>query len=736
MTPMLAMRLLGPLEPEASGRPVVLPTTKAAALLAWLALDGPAPRDRLANALWPDQDAASALRNLRRELARLRAAGEWLASDGKRLALNAAVDTDTQRFGAEMAAGRHDAALALWRGPPLDGLSLPHAPVFETALAGARTRLLRQRTAAFEASAAALEARGDGAAALRVIDTLLADDPLQKAHQRSAMRLHAAAGRRAAALSGYERFAALLANELGLAPMADTVALAAVLRTVDSPRAKAEPLAPQAAAAAAPWQAPSQLPFVGRDSKLAQLAAAWQPGLALVIEGPAGIGKTRLACEFAATRGAFAMAACRPGDAAQPYAAFTRALRRLAGQVLSPALADETWPLWVGEELAHVLPELGPAPQRIDSETARERFFEACAEAWTGLAAGNFDAVLVDDWHLADAPSQRLFDFIVRRRAAQRAAGSDGTEGPREILLLRPGALAAEHAGIDALARDGLVLRLHLAPLPAPAVASLASRMGGVGGSAGSALSSRWAEQLVHASGGNPFAMGETLRHWAALSLWPAPGGDGGSWAAAEAGAQAAADTADGLSAPLRQSLLARVAGLPDAARRLVQAAALATEPFTPALLAGACALSEVQALDAVDAAMAAHLLRERDGGFAFTHDLVQAAIVGAIGDDRRRLVHRRLALGAQALRGTVAVPPAEIARHWELGGEPQRAVEPRLAAAEAALAVFSEELAAQHWARALADGATLAQQVGIAAQRGSMARPGGRAGAAGPLAA
>lgn len=728
MRPMLVLRLLGPLALEASGRPVTLPTTKAAALLAWLALDGPAPRDRLAAALWPDQDVASALRNLRRELARLRAAGEWVSSDGKHLALNKAVVTDTQRFAFELAAARHDAALALWRGPPLDGLLLPNAPVFDMALANARTRLLRQRTAALEASAAALEARGDGAAALRVIETLLADDPLQEAHQRSAMRLHAAAGRRAAALSGFDRFAALLAAELGLTPMAETVALASALRGVDAggPAAPA-PRAPQAAPGAASWQAPSLLPFVGRDTELAQLASAWQSGLAVVVEGPAGIGKTRLALEFAGARGAFALAACRPGDASQPYAVYTRALRRLAGQVLSPALADDTWPPWVREELAHVLPELGPAPQRIDSEAARVRFFEACAEAWTLLAAGNFDTVLVDDFHLADASSQRLFDFIVRRRAAKRSAGEGGPEGPCEVFLLRSGMRAADQAAdlavLAALAHDRMVLRLRLGALAAPAVASLAAQISGAGGGMGSAQPLRWAEQLVQASGGNPFAIGETLRHWAALSLWPDPGGHRSTWAAAGAGAEPATDTVDGLPAPLRQALLARVAGLPDAARRLVQAAALATEPFTPALLAGACALSEVQALDAVDAAMAAHLLRERDGGFAFTHDLVQATIVGAIGDDRRRLVHRRLALGAQALHGTLAVPPAEVARHWELGGEPQRAVLPRLAAAEAALAVFSEDVAEQHWALALADGATLAQQVGIAAQRGAMAR-------------
>ena len=722
---MLALRLLGPLVLNKSGTALTLPTTKAAAVVAWLALDGPAPRSRIAAALWPGQDAAGARRNLRRELARLReaGAGELLVSDGERLLLHADVHLDVQLFGADIAALRHDAALALWRGPVADGLSLPDAPVFEDVLAGARTRLLRQRMAALEASAAACEARGEGAAALRAIETLLAEDPLQEAHQRTAMRLHAAAGRRAAALAGYDRFAALLAGELGLTPMADTVALVRTLRQVDAPPVTPAPMAPRApapatAAQAVAWQGPALLPFVGREDELAQLGTAWRDGLALVIEGPAGIGKTRLASEFAGARGAFALAACRPGDAAQPYAAFTRALRRLAGQALSQTLQGDDWPRWVRDELAHVLPELGQAPNRIDSEAARQRFFEACAEAWSLLAAGSFDAVIVDDWHLADAPSRALFDHIVRQRSARRGGGVEGEgEGPRAILLLRPGLLPADRAPIDALVHDGVARHLVLSPLLHAAMEQLAAQLGGT-----ASPPPRLVARLASASGGNPFAIGETLRHWAALSLWTV--GAEGRWAPGDDGPLGAtADADDAVSDAVRQAVLARVAGLPDAARRVLEAAALATEPFAPALLAGACALTEVQALDAVDAAMAAHLLRERDGGFAFTHDLVQAALEGALGAERARLVHRRLALGAEALRGGAAVPPAEIARHWELGGQPERAVGLRLAASEAAWALFSEDAAEHHWTMALADGATPAQQVRIAARRGAMAR-------------
>ena len=84
-----------------------------------------------------------------------------------------------------------------------------------------------------------------------------------------------------------------------------------------------------------------------------------------------------------------------------------------------------------------------------------------------------------------------------------------------------------------------------------------------------------------------------------------------------------------------------------------------------------------------------AQLLRESGDGFAFMHDLVRSAIVDGIGADRQRLLHRQLALAAEQLRAHTprdrAPSSASIAEHWELGGEPARAVPHRLAAAKAA---------------------------------------------------
>ena len=106
------------------------------------------------------------------------------------------------------------------------------------------------------------------------------------------MRLLAALGRREAALAQFERCKRMLKDELGLAPMAETEALAAALRGA--------PVSLPAADAVRTRLLPELLPFVGRETEVAALEAAWGAGRTLLIEGEAGVGKSRLALDFCA----------------------------------------------------------------------------------------------------------------------------------------------------------------------------------------------------------------------------------------------------------------------------------------------------------------------------------------------------------------------------------------------------------------------------------------------------
>lgn len=691
---MLALTILGPVGLARDGRAVALNVKKPLALLLLLARHpAPLPRARVVAWLWPALDEPMGRRNLRRELARLREAGvgDAVQVEGDTLALSLGLTCDAQSFAAALAAGRHEDALALWRGPAADGFALGDADAFDDWLARERTQLEEERRRAMRASAAAREAAGDTAGALARINRLLADDPLQEQHHRDAMRLLAASGRREAALAQYERCRALLNGELGLAPMPETEALAHALRAAATARGPALP-----AVAAAPRVAPRRpplpeaLPFVGRSDEAARLERAWSGGRPIVIEGEAGVGKSRLAIDFASAHGPYALARCRPGDAELPYASFTRALHALAG----PQLAQ--LPAWVGRELARLLPELGPSPAPIQSDEERARFFEACATAWQALAADDVDAVVLDDWHLADAASRGLLGFIATRRAEAPMPGV------RLVLVLRPELDAAAGEALRTLATSTGALRLRLAPLPGDAVVEL------VRGLSGANEPLRFAARLLRATGGNPFFLAETLRHLVELGLLSCDAS--GGW---QTPFDAATEDYRELPMPasVHDAVLARVQRLPAASQRLLDAAALADEPFAPALLAPACALSELEAVLAIEGALAANLLHEHPaGGYTFAHDLVQQAVSASLGDARRRLVHRRLALGAEAS----AAPAATIAAHHEASGDAARAIPHRIDAGDHAERLHALPQAVQQWLKALSHGPAPALAVDV----------------------
>lgn len=696
---MYAVDWLGPFALRKGGAALPLSIRKAQALLVLLARDGAQPRERIVALLWPALDESTARRNLRRELARLRDAGaaELIHADGDRLALGAAVEVTARRFQAAVDEGEPESALALWRGVPADGLQLDDAEPWQDWLAHERRHLEALRAQALALSAAQHEAVGAWAPALERVRGLLAADPLQERHHVHAMRLLDRLGQREAALAQYEACVRVLADELGLQPMAATRELAAALRGAAA--APTAPAAPPAATRPSPPASgrdppgrvhlPDQLPFAGREADVAWLEAGWARGAPLLIEGAAGIGKTRLARDVCAAHGAHAWVRCLPGDREVPYASFVRALRLLGGPDISALAA--TLPPWAAAELARVLPELGPAPAPLASAEERSRFFEACARAWSAVADGEFDALLLDDLHDADESSLALFTWLMQR--------GPGAAALRWLLLTRPGPQVPRLA---ALVGSSAAAHRVLEPLDAPAVLALLSRLSGV------ESPRRFAARIEQGTGGNPYFIAETLRHLAESGALQQDAQ--GRWhTALDESPQAYAELP--LPASVRDAVLARVGHLGDAGRRVLEAASLTQEPFGPHLLAAACALSEIEASDALERALQAALVREHaSGGYAFAHDLAHQALADALGAQRRRLVHRRLALAAEATQAGAAL----VAMHFEQAGDPRRAQPWRMAAGDEAAALFATDQALAHWQAALQLGGAAETQLDL----------------------
>jgi DNA-binding SARP family transcriptional activator/tetratricopeptide (TPR) repeat protein len=685
------------------GRPLASGSRKALAVLAFVALEGRATRARLAALFWPDLDAASARRNLRRELHRVRGAGLQAALDehGDGLAVAPCVATDVDEF--ERALGRGDLALAVatYRGQFLDGLSIGDAGGLEAWATSWRERLAQRFREAVEAQVSLHEAAGHWREALVCQLRLLEEDVPQEAHFRTAMLLHARLGEREAAMHLFERCRRLLGRELGLRPMPQTLALADRIRRGEFDR-DATPAAADSAAASVPSPANSLASargttLVGRNQFLQRALEAASAGRAVWLVGEAGVGKSALAQELAARLGPAWNLQARPGDADQPYASLVRALR---GRL--PALSAPPLPGWARETLAHLLPELGEAHGRLDVPGDRARLHAALAQALRRLWPRGIAAVVLDDWHLADRASREFW----QRRPDDGPWPGSGASSPALIVTARDGAATAElRDEMSKVQRRGEAVMLEVPPLDALATAAL---LASAGAAAGWPASPELAWRLHRATHGNPFFILETLRH----------------------GPPADRDARPDLPLPpsLRDALLARLGTLDDGTRRLLEAASLIGLPFMAEDLAGTTALSDYEVVAAIERAQDARVLvRDAQGALAFSHDLVAQALAEGLGPERRRLLHRRLARALER-HGEA---PARIAMHLEHAGDRAQAVPWRLAAAVAAAAISAHDDALAHFDAALADCAKPRDAVPIQLQRARLLQRASRSAAA-----
>ncbi|GIL15981.1 MAG: hypothetical protein BroJett039_11540 [Chloroflexota bacterium] len=410
---MLQIRLLGGFSIQNDVMPLTaFHSERLQALLAYLILhrDAPIPRQQLAYTFWADTSDSQARTNLRTLLARFRDAlpnaDEFVTFDAQTIQwrADAAFQCDVIEFqklttsdGQQTADNgefaRHlSSGIQLYRGDLLP-------TCYDEWIIPAREALREKYHDALEQLRALYERDRAFPRALEIAQRLLQADSLREEAYQHVMRLQLAQGERTNALRTYHACATMLRDEFGIDPTAETRALYLALLRVDD-QAERDAQTPR-----------GQAPLIGRDAEWARLADAWERAgqgktHCVLLAGEAGIGKTRLAEDFAAwaTRQEIVTLMARGYENTQTsaFAPIVEWLRHDAVRQNFKNLERATL-----VEISRVAPSLRaefpdlPEPQPITEAWQRTRLFDALARALLGNHSPR--VLFLDDAQWCDA---------------------------------------------------------------------------------------------------------------------------------------------------------------------------------------------------------------------------------------------------------------------------------------------------------------------------------------------
>jgi DNA-binding SARP family transcriptional activator len=751
----LHFALLGPPQVYHGGQVLAFPSRKALALLLYLAVEeGKHARKMLSELFWPESDAAHARSALRTTLLELRDVLMKDAIPAERTGLDriphlhidrdmlsldmtTGVSLDLHTLQAAWVLARDAArvtatlpeethltqlqeATRLSRGAFLDGFFLHNAQGFDDWTRFQREYWHLRMQLVFDQLSSLYENAGEFDQAIAVINRWLALTFLNEEASQRLMRLHLATGNRVAALQAYEAIRALLASEMHAEPTPETLALAARIRAT----APAHHTQQRISGVSSPFLV---APFVGRTREYGlllehfYLARQGQTQVVL-LEGEAGIGKTRLATEFldwAVAQGADVLRgqACE-STRRLSYQPFIEALRPRIDRENAPE--DLLHDVWLAE-LARLFPELHERYPDLtsvvaDASLARNHLFEAMARLLAALAARTPLLLFLDDVHWADTVTLDLLHYLARYFMVHAT--------PIMLLLsLRTEARQTTSRLAEWRANLGRMMpltRLPLSPLSTQDTVNLLhivaqrsqegeiNRSGAVNSvtKVPANFLERLGQRLFAETGGQPFYLIETLKLLLARGLFPPSSGEDGTRAG------------DGMATRVKELGMAQL--LPPSVRELVS---IQLDQLRPAafafLVAGAVLeqdatferlclvadLSEQEGLVALDEVLRSLLVQERKRSgdvpgndvYTFTHPMIGEVVYVEAGETRSRIFHRRT---LHILQDT-AVPAARLAHHALAAGMLEPAFRFSVAAGDEARAVFALDVAIEHYEQA-----------------------------------
>jgi predicted ATPase len=426
----------------------------------------------------------------------------------------------------------------------------------------------------------------------------------------------------------------------------------------------------------------------------------------ILLVGEPGIGKTRLAEEFAGVarqKGALALwGRCWEGEGTPAFWPWVQIVRAYVQQRDPERLAREMGTgaadiAQVVSEVREQIPGLSLPPE-IESAQARFRLFDSFTTFLKNASDGQPLTLICDDLQWADKPSLLLLHFLARELSDTRLLVL-GTY--RDVVIGREHPLADE---LGKLARYGR--RIVLPGLAKEEVAHFITQV------TGTPPAACLVSAVYEKTEGNPFFMGEIIH------LLDATG------KLRDAEGQARWDI--GLPHGVREAIRQHLARLSAACARLLAIAAVEGREFSLDLIKRASATAHGVGTDLVSAptaeqppgvpllallaeALAAHVIDQvpgRVGRYRFVHALIRETLYEDLSLTDRINLHRQIGEAMEALHAINLEPYlAELADHFFKAtpmGVVNRAMEYTIKAAERAIALLAYEEAVGHYQRAL----------------------------------
>lgn len=685
----ILIEVLGEVTVHGPGRIQTVRGRQPRAVLTALALENrPVSRDELAHLLWGDRLTDHWQGALRGVLSKVRTAlvaagldqgAVQVEAGTARLDPSIAVSTDLSAVEQDIEAaealhrgGDHQRAVELCASSceTLDQPFLPHDESDWSRRWRQHIDELAARAAHLEVAALSSAGRFE-AAASRARRRIAVDSLDETAHHQLVEAL--LTGRnRAQAIEAHEELKRILESELGISPAAATTALLDDIHgeepTAEQPRPPATPARQPMPRTRRSFHPHEQDPFVGRDAELTVLAACWErvagtlcPEL-VVIEGPTGMGKTRLAGRFAAetaSKGNRVMWGRGRSGIDLAYGPWVEALEAALDD--DPAVVDVLGPR--AAPLAAVLPHLsGPLEDFElpgDASVARTQLFSAMAATVTALA-DDPTLLVIDDLQWATEDSLALLEAVL-----------DGLERPLLVVVTTRTGHEEVQRCLMSIQRLVRLTTLQLEGLTVHEVTDLVE-------------DAAMAELLHSRTGGLPFFVAEMAR-------------------SARASGQASA--ADDLPDATRSWVHRRFATLPPELAELLTMVVVVGTPVDLDLLVRLSGSDAATVVSRTDELMTLGLLSDaaEDGTVEPAHAITAEVIYDSLGGTRRARLHR---LVAEALEEDPATSDAHgaLAHHWARAGRPGRATAARHSrlAGQAALDRGAWELAATAFDRAV----------------------------------